>query len=132
MRGELSKRVREASDQSGASSVREERIVKDKEQKQTITLRLNPAEKERIRCTARRCGLSTTEYMKQRALHYEPNTVPPEALFHLQEAIGALQDLSSSSETDEKINAVLEEIIKTLMLPGKEGRKTWQSQDSGP
>ena len=38
---------REASDQSGASSVGEERIVKDKEQKQTITLRLNPAEKER-------------------------------------------------------------------------------------
>ena len=106
--------------------------MKDKENKQTITLRLNPAEKERIRHRAKRCGLSTTEYMKQRALQYAPNTVPPEALFHLQEAIGGLQDLSSSSETDVKINAVLEEIIKTLMLPGKEGRKSWQSQDSGP
>ena len=107
--------------------------MKDKEKKQTITLRLNPAEKERIRRMAKRCGLSTTEYMKQRALQYEPKTVPPEALFHLQEAIGGLQNLSSSSETDVKINAVLEEIIKTLMLPGKEGRKSsWQSQDSGP
>ena len=81
---------------------------------------------------AKRCGLSTSEYMKQRALHYEPKTVPSEALFHLQEAIGGLQELSSSHETDEKINTVLEEIIKTLMLPGKEDRKSWQSQDSGP
>lgn len=106
--------------------------MKDKEKKQTITLRLNPAEKERIRRTAERCGLSTSEYMKQRALHYEPKTVPPEALFHLQEAIGNLQDLSSSPETDRKIQVVLEEIISTLILPGKEDRKSWQSQDSGP
>lgn len=37
-----------------------------------IAVRVTAKEKERIQAKARKCGLSTTEYVKQRALGYEP------------------------------------------------------------
>ena len=45
-----------------------------------IAVRVTAKEKERIQAKARKCGLSTTEYIKQRALGYEPRAVPPDAL----------------------------------------------------
>ena len=46
-----------------------------------IAVRVTAKEKEKIQSKARKCGLSTTEYVKQRALGYEPKAVPPDALF---------------------------------------------------
>ena len=46
-----------------------------------IAVRVTVKEKDKIQSKARKCGLSTTEYVKQRALGYEPRTVPPDALF---------------------------------------------------
>ncbi len=37
-----------------------------------IAVRVTAKEKEKIQTKARKCGLSTTEYVKQRALGYEP------------------------------------------------------------
>ena len=37
-----------------------------------IAVRVTAIEKEKIQAKARKCGLSTTEYVKQRALGYEP------------------------------------------------------------
>ena len=45
-----------------------------------IAVRVTVKEKGRIQAKARKCGLSTTEYVKQRALGYEPRAVPPDAL----------------------------------------------------
>ena len=45
-------------------------------------------EKQKIKATAKKCGISTTEYVRQRALGYEPKTVPPDALFVLLEKSG--------------------------------------------
>lgn len=45
-----------------------------------IAVRVTVREKEKIQTKARKCGLSTTEYVKQRALRYEPRAVPPDAL----------------------------------------------------
>lgn len=96
-----------------------------------ISVRVTEKEKERITALAEKCGLSVTEYMKQRALGYEPKPVPPGAFFMLLEKIGELQDRTASEETDSMITAVLKEITETILLPGKEVMKTWQSQDSG-
>ncbi|MGN0441841.1 MAG: plasmid mobilization protein, partial [Acutalibacteraceae bacterium] len=46
-----------------------------------IAVRVTAKEKEKIKSKARKCGLSTTEYVKQRALGYEPRGIPPDALF---------------------------------------------------
>jgi len=84
-----------------------------------IAVRVTVKEKERIQAKARRCGLSKTEYMKQRALGYEPRGVPPGALFVLLEKLGALSDKSSSPDLDREIEALLRQIASTLLLPEK-------------
>lgn len=46
------------------------------EKESTITFRLPQAEKDKISRIAKRCGLSKSEYLKQRALGYEPKAQP--------------------------------------------------------
>ena len=52
-----------------------------------IAVRVTAMEKEKIQAKARKCGLSTTEYVKQRALGYKPRVVPPDALFACLEKV---------------------------------------------
>ena len=84
-----------------------------------IELRVTAREKEKIQVKARKCGLSTTGYVKQRALGYEPKAVPPDALFVCLEKLGELGNKASSPELDEKIGAVLKQITAEFLLPGK-------------
>lgn len=84
-----------------------------------IAVRVTAREKDKIQAKARKCGLSTTEYVKQRALGYEPRTVPPDAPFACLEKLGELADKDSSPELDEKICAVLKQITAEFLLPGR-------------
>ena len=86
-----------------------------------IAFRVTDQEKRRIAVLAKKCGLSVSEYVKQRALGYAPQPVLPEVIFLLLEKIGQLQDLTASPETDAAICALLKEISDTLLLPRKEG-----------
>lgn len=85
-----------------------------------ISVRLTEKEKQTIQAKAKKCGLSTTEYVKQRALGYEPRTVPPNAFFVLLEKIGDLESKSTSAELNAEIEKLLKEITADLLLPGKE------------
>ena len=84
-----------------------------------IAVRVTAKEKEKIQSKARKCGLSTTEYVKQRALSYEPRGIPPDALFVCLEKLGELADKASSPELDKEIGDVLKEITVAFLLPGK-------------
>ncbi len=84
-----------------------------------IAVRVTVREKEKIQAKARKCGLSTTEYVKQRALGYEPRAVPPDALFACLEKLGELANKASSPELDKKISTVLKQITAEFLLPGK-------------
>ena len=84
-----------------------------------IAVRVTVREKEKIQAKARKCGLSTTEYVKQRALGYEPRSIPPDALFTLIEKISELEDKSTSNELNTEIGALLKEITAALLLPEK-------------
>ena len=84
-----------------------------------IAVRVTVREKEKIQAKARKCGLSTTEYVKQRALGYEPREVPPGALFACLERLGELADKASSPELDEEIYLALKQITAKFLLPGK-------------
>ena len=84
-----------------------------------IAVRVTAKEKEKIQSKARRCGLSTTEYVKQRALGYEPRGIPPDALFTLIEKISELEDKSTSNKLNTEIGALLKEITAEFLLPGK-------------
>ena len=84
-----------------------------------IAVRVTAKEKDKIQSKARKCGLSTTEYVKQRALGYEPRGIPPDALFLCLEKLGELADKASSPELDKEISDVLKEITAAFLLPGK-------------
>ena len=84
-----------------------------------IAVRVTVKEKDKIQSKARKCGLSTTEYVKQRALGYEPKAVPPDALFVCLERLGELANKASSPELDKEISTVLKQITTNFLLPGK-------------
>ena len=84
-----------------------------------IAVRVTAKEKEKVQTKARKCGLSTTEYVKQRALGYEPRAVPPDALFVCLEKLGELGDKASSPELNKEICTVLKQITAEFLLPGK-------------
>ena len=84
-----------------------------------IAVRVTAMEKEKIQAKARKCGLSTTEYVKQRALGYEPRGIPPDALFLCLEKLGELADKANSPELDVEISTALKEITAAFLLPGK-------------
>ena len=46
-----------------------------------LNVRVSPAEKHRIQTAAGRCGLTLSEYLRQRALGYEPRFHLPQAFF---------------------------------------------------
>ena len=96
----------------------------------TISFRLDKRDKVKIQLKAKKCGLSVSEYIKQRALGYEPKSVPPDTLFLLLEKLGNLEDKSSSKKLNAEIEDLLKEITNTLLLPGKEGSLS-QLPDSG-
>ena len=84
-----------------------------------IAVRVTAKEKEKVQAKAQKCGLSTTEYVKQRALGYEPRAIPPNALFACLEKLGELANKVSSPELDKEICTVLKQITADFLLPGK-------------
>ena len=88
-------------------------------------------EKQTITAKAKKCGLSVSEYIKQRALGYEPKAVPPDTLFLLLEKLDNLENKSTSAKLNAEIGELLKEITNTLLMPRKEGSLS-QLQDSGP
>ena len=107
-----------------------------------IELRVTQSEKEKIARLAESCGLSQSEYVRQRTLGYAPRTVLPDAFFHFYQMLCRLCDEVAdkvSPETERKLLEVVDEIQQRLLLPEKSTtaqiRKemmTWQQQASGP
>ena len=46
-----------------------------------INVRVSVTEKKKVTMLARKCGLSLSEYLRQRALGYEPDGHPPKEVF---------------------------------------------------
>ena len=107
-----------------------------------IELRVTQSEKEKIARLAESCGLSQSEYIRQRALGYAPRTVLPDVFFQFYQMLCRLCDEVAdkvSPETERKILEMVDEIQRQLLLPEKSTtaqiRKevaTWQPQASGP
>ena len=97
-----------------------------------IVARVTQKEKDRISNLAARCGLTTTEYLRQRALGYEPRTALPDALFQLCEKLDALCEQPFSVEVNTEALILLKEITAELITPRKENTKKWRPPDFGP
>ena len=103
-----------------------------KKQDIRIVARVTQKEKDRINDLAKRCGLSTTEYLRQRALEYEPKPLPPDALFHFCERLDALIEQPFSAEVNTAALMLLRDISTELITPRKVNMRKWQPQVSGP
>lgn len=107
-----------------------------------IELRVTQSEKKKIARLAENCGLSQSEYIRQRTLGYAPRTVQPDVFFDFYQTFCRLCDEVAdkvSPETERKPLEVVDEIQQRLLLPEKSTmaqiRKemmTWQQQASGP
>ena len=107
-----------------------------------IELRVTQSEKKKIARLAGSCGLSQSEYIRQRTLGYAPRTVQPDVFFDFYQTLCRLCDEVAdkvSPETERKLLEVVDEIQQRLLLPEKSTmaqiRKemmTWQQQASGP
>ena len=84
-----------------------------KEKSSSIYTRVTPTEKQKIERTAKKCGLSVSEYIRQRCLGYAPREIPPDAYYELCRKLDYING--------DAILALLDEMRKELFLPGRDG-----------
>ncbi len=81
-----------------------------------IYVRVTSREKLRIQNNAKRCGLSVSEYIRQRSLGFAPKAIPPGTYFELCTKL----DEAVSLPGGEEIPAVLKEIREAVLLPERD------------
>ena len=88
-----------------------------KERTQSIYTRTTPAEKQQIERKARKCGLSVSEYIRQRCLGYTPREIPPNTYYELCRKLEEARKPGSG----DAILSLLDDMRKELILPGRDG-----------
>ena len=88
-----------------------------------LFIRVSEKEKNIIEQNAKKCGLSVSEYLRQRALGYMPRAVLPEVFFSFNDKLDELcvaVEGKIATDTEEKIIALIDGITAELILPQKE------------
>ena len=96
-----------------------------------IAMRVTDKEKETIFRLAEKCGISASEYGRQRALGYEPRAVLPDVFFIFCEKLDALTEAPFSKEVNKAALKLIRDMDAVLISPGKEDMKQWRQRDSG-
>ena len=107
-----------------------------------IELRVTQSEKKKIARLAESCGLSQSEYVRQRTLGYAPRTVLPDVFFQFYQMLCRLCDEVADKvtpDTERKLLEVVDEIQRQLLLAEKstmaqihKEMMAWQPPASGP
>ena len=63
-----------------------------------INVRVSVTEKRKMTLMAKRCGLSLSEYLRQRALGYEPGGHPPTEVFDVLDKLDEIAENCSVRE----------------------------------
>lgn len=88
-----------------------------------LFIRVSEKEKNLIGRNAERCGLSVSEYLRQRAMGYMPRAVLPEVFFSFNDKLDELcvsVEGKITADTEAKIITLIDEITTELILPQKE------------
>lgn len=96
-----------------------------------IAVRVTAKEQNRIVALAKQCGLSQTEYIRQRALGYAPKSVPPELFFRFCEKADVLLEQVPTPEVHRAALELFRETERLLLAPEREVIRKWQPPDSG-
>ena len=81
-----------------------------------LNVRVSVTEKKKVTMLARKCGLSLSEYLRQRALGYEPGGQPPKEVFTVLDKIDELAESESSSPHSSIVDCTDE--IRDLLIGG--------------
>ena len=81
-----------------------------------INVRVSVTEKRKMTLMAKRCGLSLSEYLRQRALGYEPGRHPPKEVFDVLDKIDEMAE-SCSVRDGAAINAQTDR-MRDLLIGG--------------
>ena len=87
-----------------------------------IELRVTQSEKKKIARLAESCGLSQSEYVRQRTLGYAPRTVLPDVFYDFYQMLCRLCDEVADKvtpDTERELLEVVDEIQQRLLLPEK-------------
>ena len=66
-----------------------------------INVRVSVTEKRKMTLMAKRCGLSLSEYLRQRALGYEPGGHPPKEVFDVLDRLDEIAESCSATTSAE-------------------------------
>lgn len=97
--------------------------------------RVTPAEKKRIAGLAKHCGLSQAEYIRKRALGFEPRSALSKDFYKLYYRLCDFCNKPLSPDVEAALLNLIADIREELVLPGRQSLKevvAWQQQDSGP
>ena len=81
-----------------------------------INVRVSDTEKRKMTLMAKRCGLSLSEYLRQRALGYEPGGHPPKEAFDVLDKLDEIAE-SCSVRDGVAINAQTDR-LRDLLIGG--------------
>ena len=81
-----------------------------------INVRVTVTEKKKVTMLARKCGLSLSEYLRQRALGYEPGVHPPKEVFDILDRLDEIAE-QCSAQTGAAINAQTDR-MRDLLIGG--------------
>ena len=81
-----------------------------------INVRVSVTEKRKMTLMAKRCGLSLSEYLRQRALGYEPGGQPPKEIFDVLDRLDEIAE-SCSPTTSAEIGTYADR-MRDLLIGG--------------
>lgn len=81
-----------------------------------INVRVSVTEKRKMTLMAKRCGLSLSEYLRQRALGYEPGGHPPTEVFNVLDKLDEIAE-SCSPTTSAEIGTCADR-MRDLLIGG--------------
>lgn len=103
--------------------IKERTDVMNEVKNKNLFIRVSEKEKNLIKRNAEKCGLSVSEYLRQRALGYMPRAVLPEVFFSFNDKLDELCiscEGKITKDTEEKIISLIDEITNELILPQRE------------
>ena len=111
-------------------------LIENKKPRTRIEVRLTEKQKEQIDRTAKRCGVTQSEYLRQRALGGEPKAVLPDAFFVCCEKLDRLTRAPYTKDVNDAALAVLTDMKNILTgkasLPAEKAEPKSQQPEPKP
>ena len=104
------------------------------EKTNVINTRVSEKEKQTIEQYAAACGLTRSEYLRKRALGYEPRPALCDSFFPFYSKLCDLCNNPMGTDLETALLELITDIRRELMLPRRQNKKeviAWQRQDSG-